>query len=44
MKTSTNTTVILRLIDIQLKALLQQDLERFRMMQENKQSQIKKAA
>ena len=44
MKTSTNTTVILRLIDIQLKALLQQDLERFRMMQENKQSRIKKAA
>ena len=44
MKTSTNTTVILRLIDIQLKALLQQDLERFRMMQEYKQSPIKKAA
>lgn len=44
MKTSTNTTVILKLIDIQLKELLQQDLERFRMMQENKQSPIKKAA
>jgi hypothetical protein len=44
MKTSTHTRVILRSIDIELKALLQQDLERFKMTKENKQTAIKKAA
>jgi hypothetical protein len=44
MKTSTNTTVILKALDLELKALLQQDLERFRMNKQNKQVEIKKAA
>jgi len=44
MKTSTKTSVILKSIDIELKALLQKDLERFKMMKENKQSSFKKAA
>jgi len=44
MKTSTNTTVILKALDLELKALLQQDLERFKMNKENKQVAIKKAA
>jgi hypothetical protein len=44
MKTSTNTSVILRSIDLELKALLQQDIERFKMMQENKRAPVKKAA
>ena len=44
MKTSTHTTVILKALDIELKALLMQDLERFKMMKENTQVPIKKAA
>ena len=44
MKTSTHTRVILKSIDLELKALLQQDLERFKMLRENKQATIKKAA
>jgi hypothetical protein len=44
MKTSTHTTVILKALDIELKALLTQDLERFKMMKENTQAPIKKAA
>ena len=44
MKTSTNTSVILKAIDLELKALLQQDIERFKMIQENKRALIKKAA
>jgi len=44
METSTNTVVILKSIDLELKALLQQDLERFKMMKENKQADIKTAA
>jgi hypothetical protein len=44
MKTSTNTRVILKAIDLELKALLQKDLELFKMNQENKQAQVKKAA
>ncbi|MDB5007199.1 MAG: hypothetical protein JWQ84_2451 [Mucilaginibacter sp.] len=44
MKTSTHTSVLLKAIDLELKALLKQDLERFKAMQENKQAQIKKAA
>jgi hypothetical protein len=44
MKTSTNTSVILRSIDLELKALLQQDIERFKMIKENKQALVKNAA
>ncbi len=44
MKSSTSTTVILKAIDLELKASLQQDIERFKMIQENKQALIKKAA
>jgi hypothetical protein len=44
MKTSTNATVISKAIDLELRMLLQQDLERFKMMKENKQASIKKAA
>jgi len=45
MKTSTNTRVILKAIDLELRALLKKDLQQFRMMQENKQAaSIKKAA
>ncbi|WP_258140459.1 hypothetical protein [Mucilaginibacter phenanthrenivorans] len=43
MKTSTKTTVILKAIDLELKALLQQDLERFK-AQSNKQAPVKQAA
>jgi hypothetical protein len=45
MKTSTtNTRVILKAIDLELRVLLKKDLQNFRMMQENKQASIKKAA
>ena len=44
MKTSTKTTVILKAIDLELKALLQQDIEIFKMIKENKQGSMKKAA
>jgi hypothetical protein len=44
MKTSTKTGVILKSIDLELKALLQQDLESFKMLMENKQTKINKAA
>jgi hypothetical protein len=44
MKTSTNTTVILKAIDLELKALLQNDLKNFKLNRENKQAQIKTAA
>lgn len=43
MKTSAKTTVILKSIDLELKALLQQDIERFR-AQQTKQAAIKQAA
>ncbi len=43
MKTSAKTTVILKSIDLELKALLQQDLERFK-AQHSKQAAIKPAA
>ena len=43
MKTSTNTTVILKAIDLELKALLMQDLERFK-MKTTKQVAVKQAA
>jgi len=43
MKASTKTTVILKSIDLELKALLQQDLERFK-TQHSKQATIKQAA
>ena len=43
MKTATSTTVILKALDLELKALLQKDLENFR-NQQNKQVEIKKAA
>jgi hypothetical protein len=44
MKTSTDTSLILKSIDLELKALLQQDIERFKMMNENKRALVKKAA
>ena len=44
MKTSTNSTVILKAIDLELKALLNRDIQNFKMMKENKQADIKKAA
>ena len=44
MKTSTNTSVILKSIDLELKALLQQDIERFKMTKENKEALVKNAA
>jgi hypothetical protein len=44
MKTSTSTTVILKGIDLELRALLQRDLEHFKMIKENKQAMDKKAA
>jgi hypothetical protein len=43
MKTSTKTIVILKALDLELKALLQQDLESFK-NQHTKQALIKKAA
>jgi hypothetical protein len=44
MKTSTKASVILKAIDLELKALLQRDIERFKEMNENKQACIKRAA
>jgi hypothetical protein len=45
MKTSsTRTSVILKSIDLELKAILQQDLELFKMAQQTKQVVINKAA
>ena len=44
METSTNASLILKLIYIKLKELLQQDIERFRMAQQTKQVVINKAA
>jgi len=44
MKTSTKTTVMLKAIDLELKALLQKDIECFKMMKENKRATMKKAA
>ena len=43
MKNSTNTTVILKALDLELKALLQADLESFKVTRQ-KQSQVKQAA
>ena len=43
MKISTKTIVILKAIDLELKALLEQDLERFK-MQHTKQAPVKQAA
>ena len=44
MKTSTSTSVILKSFDLELKALLQQDLEHFKAIKENKRAHIKTAA
>ncbi len=44
MKTSTNIDAILKAIDFELKTLLKKDLENFKMMKENKQAALKKAA
>jgi hypothetical protein len=44
MKTPTSTTVILKAIDLELKALLKKDLEHFKMIKENAQAPVKKAA
>ena len=43
MKTSTKTTVILKAIDLELKALLMQDIERFKAAH-TKQAPVKQAA
>ena len=44
MKTSNTTSAIQKAIDFELKVLLKQDLERFKMMKENNQASDKKAA
>jgi len=44
MKASTNTTVILKAIDIELKKFLIKDIKNFKLGQENKQAAVKKAA
>jgi hypothetical protein len=44
MKTLTKTHVVLKSIDLELKTLLQQDIERFKMTKENSQATVKKAA
>ena len=41
---TTSTSVIIKALDIELKALLQQDLERFKANLQNKQAALKKAA
>ncbi|MDB4919336.1 hypothetical protein [Mucilaginibacter sp.] len=43
MKTSIQTMVILKAIDLELKALIQHDLERFK-AQRTKQASVKQAA
>ena len=44
MKTSTNTSALLKAIDFELRELLKKDLENFKMVKENKQVTLKKAA
>ena len=44
MKTSTTTTVMLKAIDLELKAMLKQDIENFKTNQGSKQVAVKKAA
>jgi hypothetical protein len=44
MKASTGIRVILKAIDLELRSLLKKDLENLKMMKENKQALIKKAA
>jgi len=44
MKTTTDTHVMLKAIDIELRALLQQDLKQYKAAKENKQAYVKKAA
>lgn len=44
MKTTTKTSVILKAIDHELKALLKKDIEQFKINQENKQGSVKHAA
>ena len=45
MKNSTKTTVILKALDMQLKALIQADLENFKLARSaQKQSQVQQAA
>jgi hypothetical protein len=44
MKTLTNTNALLKAIDFELKELLKKDLENFKMIKENKQVTLKKAA
>ena len=44
MKSLTNANAFLKAIDFELRELLRKDLENFKMMQENKQATIKKAA
>ena len=44
MKNSTNTAVILKAIDMELKTLLKKDLKHFKTIIENNQGQMKKAA
>ena len=44
MKTTTKTSVILKAIDHELRALLKKDIEHFKINQENKQDSVKHAA
>ena len=44
MKTSTQTTVILKAFDAQLKAMLKQDLQNFKTVQNQKNNYSKQAA
>ena len=44
MKTLTNTNALLKAIDFELKELLKKDLENFKLMKENKQVTLNKAA
>jgi hypothetical protein len=44
MKTLTNTIVILKAIDLELKAMLQKDLENYKINKENQLRPLKKAA
>ena len=44
MKTTTKTTIILKAIDRELRAILKKDIQHFKMNVENKQGPVKSAA
>ena len=44
MKSSTDTNIVLKAIDFELKKLLQKDIERFKMLKQNKRTPVEKAA